>query len=249
MVPVDGSAPATVYPQRRATPANDPRLTSPRLTRPKSFDPLKCRALFRPKPPRTWRRADYHRTRTGLRSNGPSTSSRRRAIRSEVVLGDGVQSREDVPGHRLAFECGDGLLNALLADGGVLGDQAWYSPFFRPSTSFGLASTPTRSTCDLAGVAPGRPACRACPRIPVRCGSRPRNRVRGWIEFRGDHEILVHNFDAEVPGRGPVSPGWPWRPPAGWSRGGCSAPDGHLTTVDVPAPLSPINAVTSPART
>lgn len=176
MVPDDGSAPATVYPQRRATPANDPRLTSPRLTRPKSFDPLKCRALFRPKPPRTWRRADYHRTRTGLRSNGPSTSSRRRAIRSEVVLGDGVQSREDVPGHRLAFECGDGLLNALLADGGVLGDQAWYSPFFRPSTSFGLASTPTRSTCDLAGVAPGRPACRACPRIPLRCGSRPRNR-------------------------------------------------------------------------
>jgi hypothetical protein len=75
-----------------------------------------------------------------------------------------VQAREDVPGHRLAFECGDGLLNALLADGcGVLGDQAWYSPFFRPSTSFGLASTPTRSTCttlpalhDLAGVAPGR---------------------------------------------------------------------------------------------
>ena len=124
-------------------------LTSPLLTRPKSFDPLKCRALFRPKPPRTWRRADYHRTRTGLQSSGPSTTSPRRAIRSEVVLGDGVQAREDVPGHRLAFECGDGLLNALLADGcGVLGDQAWYSPFFRPSTSFGLvASTPTRSTC------------------------------------------------------------------------------------------------------
>ena len=72
--------------------------------------------------------------------------------------------------------------------------------------------------------------------------------VLGDVAVVGEGEVLVHGGDAGSPA---PPPGWRSGPPRRRSRGargrGATAPHSILTSVDLPAPLSPTMAVTVPA--